>query len=228
MDLKATLREQFLSWGGDFFGVADLSPYQEEIQDLYGDAFCGLERAVSIGVRLPNMVVDEVLEHPSHTYLAYYDIANALLNQIALKTNNVLEKLSYRAYPVPASQRVGAEREGGIFSHRMAAALAGIGWIGKSCALVTQEVGPRLRLVTVLTDAPLEKDTPIENLCGTCEVCTKACPAHAILGKNFTMGDALSLRFDFHKCDAYLSEVRQTFGKRICGRCIAVCPRGRK
>lgn len=228
MDLKETLRELCLSWGADGFGIADFTPYEKELAALYGEKFQGLTRGVSLLVRLPNAVVDEVLEHPAHIYLAYYDIANALLNQMALRLSNYLEKQGYRTYPVPASQRLGEEKEGGVFSHRMAASLAGLGWIGKSCALVTPEVGPRVRLVTVLTDAPLSGDAPMENRCGDCQVCTKACPGEAIVGRNFNREDALSERFLFHKCDDYLSEMRQTFGKRTCGRCIAVCPYGRK
>jgi epoxyqueuosine reductase QueG len=34
--------------------------------------------------------------------------------------------------------------------------LAGLGWIGKSCSLISPHFGPRLRLVTVLTNAPLK------------------------------------------------------------------------
>lgn len=228
MDIKEDLREKCLFWGADYFGVADLTPYEETLEELYDHKFKGLQRGISLAVRLPNRIVDEVMDHPSHIYLAYYDIANALLNQMALRVNNYLEKQGYEAYPIPASQRVGDEKEGGIFSHRLAAELAGIGWIGKSCALVTKEVGPRVRLVTILTNAPLTGDAPIKNQCGDCMICTEACPAHAISGKPFRREDALSERFDFHKCDDYLSEVRQTFGKRICGRCIAVCPYGRK
>ena len=105
-----------------------------------------------------------MLDHPSHTYLAYYDIANSLLNRIGLIVNNRLEREGFMAFPIPASQRTGENKEGGIFSHRMAAQMAGLGWIGKNCSLVSPQNGPRLRLATVLTNAPLEPDHPRENL----------------------------------------------------------------
>lgn len=226
MEMTELIKSKTLDWGADICGVADLTDVQEELHALYGDRFDGLNYAVSFGVYLPKRICDEVLEHPTHTYLAYYDIANALINQIGLKVNNYFVKQGYEAYPVPASQRLGA-KDNSIFSHRMAAQLAGIGWIGKSCNFVTEEVGPRLRLGTVLTDAPLVPDSPMEDRCGSCTLCTDACPAHAILGKNFDPKDDLSERFDFKKCDAFLTETRQTFGKRICGRCVAVCRYGK-
>lgn len=226
MDMTELLKMKTMEWGADICGIADLRNIAGELHALYGHRFDGLTCAVSYGVYLPKRICDEVLEHPTHTYLAYYDIANALINQVGLKINNYLMKEGYETYPVPASQRLGA-KDNSIFSHRMAAQLAGIGWIGKSCNFVTEAVGPRLRLGTVLTDAPLTVDTPMEERCGSCTLCTDICPAHAISGKNFDPADELSARFDFQKCDAFLTETRQTFGKRICGRCVAVCRYGR-
>ena len=226
MDFTEIVKQNALDWGADICGIADLKTVADALEDGFDARFSGLTRAVSYGVYLPKRVVDEVLEHPTHTYLAYYDIANALINQIGLRLNNYLMKQGYEAYPIPASQRLGA-KDRSIFSHRMAAQLAGLGWIGKSCALVTKEVGPRLRLGTVLTDAPLLADSPMEDQCGSCRLCTEACPAHAILGKNFDPAEPLSARFDFQRCDAFLTETRQTFGKRICGRCVAACRYGK-
>ena len=227
MDLTDQIKTMVKEWGADLCGVAALDGAEAEIRGLYGDRFDGLRRGVSFGVYLPKRVVDEVLEHPTHTYLAYYDVANGLINQIGLRLNNYLMKMGFEAYPVPASQRLGA-KDRAVFSHRMAASLAGLGWIGKSCALVTEEVGPRLRLGTVLTDAPLKSDAPKADGCGECRLCTEICPAHAIKGKNFDPKEPLAERFDFQRCDAFLTETRQTFGKRICGRCVAVCRYGKK
>lgn len=226
MDIKDLVKENVQKWGADLCGVADLEAVHDDIVAAYGHHFDGLTRAVAFGVYLPKRVVDEVIEHPTHTYLAYYDIANALINEIGLRLNNLLMKMGYDTYPIPASQRTGA-KDNGVFSHRMAAQLGGLGWIGKSCALVTKEAGPRLRLGTVLTNAPLKADSPMEEQCGSCRLCTDICPAHAILGKNFDPKDDLSQRFDFKRCDAFLTETRQTFGKRTCGRCIAVCRYGK-
>ena len=64
-----------------------------------------------------------------------------------------------------------------LFNHKMAATSAGLGWIGKNGLLISTDYGPRLSLATVLTDAPLEPDAPMEHsLCGECMLCMKHCP----------------------------------------------------
>ena len=226
MELYAALENKARSLGADLFGVADLSPYRDTLYSRYGEPVAAFPRAVCMAVLLPRRVTDELIDHPTHAYLRYYDAANSLLDQIALVTANQLSRAGFDSLPIPASQRSG-QKDGGAFSHRLAAAAAGLGWIGKSCNLISPEAGPRLRLVTVLTDAPLPCGQAIAARCGDCQKCRDACPAKAILGQPFRAEDALSVRFDFDRCDEYLSETRQVFGKRICGRCIAACPHGK-
>jgi epoxyqueuosine reductase QueG len=104
-----------------------------------------------------------------------------------------------------------------------AARLAGPGWIGRSCLLVTPEAGPRVRWGTVLTDADLPCGPgPIADRCGKCEACVKACPAGAFTGRAFREEEPVEVRYDRPKCRAYQQ------GVAVCGLCIAVCPHGRK
>lgn len=225
--LKTELQLNAENWGADLFGVADLTPVAAEIASEYGDFFQGMTRAISVAVFFPREVVNELIAGPTHTYLRYYDTINTRLDDIALRLANTLQKKGYRSFPIPASQRVSDSKLAGIFSHRLAAHLAGHGWIGKNCALINQQVGPRLRLVTVLTNAPLPGDQAVANRCGECRQCADACPPQAIKGVNFNMGQPLAERFDGPGCNDYLTKVRHSFGKRICGRCLAACPWGK-
>lgn len=226
--LRTRLKEISEKNGATLFGVANLLPYREYINEVYGNSLLHLDKAVSIGIQYPKDVVNQLLEGPTHTYLYYYKILNAKLDDIALQVAIALEKEGYRSFPVPASQRVTDDRLAGIFSHRMAAHLAGLGWIGKNSSLITREYGPRLRLVTILTDAPLETDAPFEgDLCGECNKCVLACPSGAVVGNPFREDDPLEKRFIGQLCDVHLSRVRNTFGKRICGKCLASCPYGK-
>jgi epoxyqueuosine reductase len=226
--LKEELEQLIFQWGGDLFGVASLDDVAEGIAQEYGDTYQGLNRAISVAVFFPKVVLNELAEGPTHTYLYYYDVINARLNDIALRISNLLQKKGFRTFPIPASQRVNESKLAGIFSHRLAASRAGLGWIGKSCCLVNPQVGPRLRLVTVLTNAPLEKDQPLEDgRCGSCTACQDACPPQAIKGHEFHLGEPLSLRLDAQACHDYLAKVRHSFGKRVCGRCLAACPWGK-
>lgn len=226
--LRLEIEKMAKAGGARLFGVADLVPARDFIKETYGPDLIHLERAVVMAIPYPVGVVNQLKEGPTHTYLYYYKVLNTSLDDLAFKIALYLQDKGYEAFPIPASQRVTENKLAGIFSHRLAANLAGIGWIGKSSNFITAEYGPRVRLVTVLTDAPLPTDQPTKNRCGTCGACVEACPASAITGKSFREGDLLEARLDAKACDEYLGKVRVSFGKRICGRCLAACPWGEK
>ena len=138
--------------------------------------------AVSAAVRLPGAVFDHISDGPTQVYDNVYQIANRLLDEIAFHTAVHLQKLGFSSLPVPASQLTDRSRLFGAISHKAVARMAGLGWQGKNLLLITPKYGSRVRLVTVLTTAPLDCDAPIANRCGACLECTDACPAGAIKG----------------------------------------------
>jgi len=92
----------------------------------------------------------------------------------------------------------------------MSAHLAGLGWIGKNCLLVTPEEGPRVRWTTVLTDAPLQvTGKPMEERCGDCEACIAICPVKAFTGEPFRENESREARFDAGKCNRYFAQMRE-------------------
>ena len=231
--LEKHLREGVLALGADYFGVADLSPAQELVEEQGGGMMAQFPRAISVGVVMPFAIVDQLPRHEEKAVaLAYrshsYDILNFRLDEIASRLSSTLQREGYRAFPVRASQIVDEERLYGLFSHKLAAHLAGLGWIGKSCLLVTPEVGPRVRWASILTDAPLAAGQPLPERCGECMACVEACSAHAFTGKNFQADEPSAVRFDVFKCHEYLHWHKRQMNVRVCGMCVYVCPHGRK
>jgi epoxyqueuosine reductase len=235
MSLDTQLREAALAAGADFFGVADLSPAREFIREQGGDLVASFPRAVSIGLRLFHPIVDQLperLEKPAHAR-AYgdhcYAVTNQRLDQIASRLADLVQAAGHRVYPVAASQTVDGARLRGVISNKMAAHLAGLGWIGKSCLLVTPEVGPRVRWATVLTSAPLEPTgTPMDSRCGTCTDCVDACPPRAFTGRAFREDEPRESRFDVQKCQEYRAHTTEKYGVRECGLCLYACPHGKR
>lgn len=214
----------------DLFGVADLSNARDFIMVQGGDLIARFPRAISIGLRLPDAVVDELYRHeePSaiFSYRALYNSANSALDMSALLIARKTQEAGFKAYPIPASQTVNPRKLEGAFSHKLSAHLAGLGWIGKSCLLITPHCGPRARLATVLTDAPIEPGKPLSDGCGDCRKCVEACPVGAFTGVSFNPSEPRDVRFRAHLCNDYSDRRERFLGEGLCGLCVYVCPYG--
>ena len=90
--------------------------------------------------------------------------------------------------------------------------------------------GPRVRLVTVLTDRELKTGQPVKGgLCGDCDICVSMCPAQAANGKAWSADMHREDFYDAFKCRTKAKELAlRRIGKdeAICGICVAVCPIG--
>lgn len=234
MDLAGELKASVLLHGADYFGVADLASAHAFILELGGERIARYPRAVTIGIALQDSLVNLLPEREDYAAAMLYrhnsyDVVNLALDQIALAVANTIQRAGYGALPVPASKRSSNEKIAGVFSHKLAAHLAGLGWIGKNCLLVTPDHGPRVRWVTVLTDAPLKPTgSPMEQRCGKCTQCTDACPKKAITGRVFREDEPREARFDAVACDQYFREMEEARGIAVCGMCLYICPYGRK
>jgi len=230
--LKEELNAYARSLGIDIFGVSDQSSARDFIRIQGGEHIGGFPRAIPLGIGLVDDVVDELYRHEDSvvigTYRGLYNAVNAALDRAALMVAKRVQDSGYRAYPIPASQIVNARKLEGAFSHKLAAHLAGLGWIGKSCLLITPEHGPRVRLATVLTGAPLEAGSPIANGCGNCCRCVDICPVKAFTGVPFDPSEPRDVRFRASLCDEYTERRSHTYGDVNCGLCVHVCPYGRK
>jgi epoxyqueuosine reductase len=234
VELDDKLRAAVDQWCADFWGVADLEPAQEFIVDQGGDMVAGYPRAVSVGIALPGQIVDQLPRSSERSvavsYRHQYRTVNQRLDLVASHITSVLQQQGFRAFPVPASERIDDERICAVFSHKLAAHLAGLGWIGKNCMLITPQVGPRARWVTVLTDAPLTvSGLAIPEDCGACRDCVDMCPVGAFTGERFREEDAREVRYDAGKCERYFHEIEKVRpGPPVCGLCVYVCPHGRE
>lgn len=224
------LKQIARSLGADLVGIADLAGLKD-IDTEPADLLIGYTRAVSIAVRLPGDVFEQLVDRPTPLYSQVYLNANALLDQIALRLCAYIEGRGFAALPIPASQPLDMTEFRSHLSAKAVANAAGLGWQGKSLLIVTPEFGPRIRLVTVLTDMPLKADRPLKNRCGSCSACTRACVAQAIRNVPTTYHYASrDEALDFRKCaDKLVGEFKPLPGvdKPICGICIKVCPWGR-
>ena len=186
----------------------------------------GLSYAVSFAVPLSKAIVDGIDESPTHTYFHHYRTINTLIDNLSLRAGLMLGREGYLYVPVPASQSVNGLQ--GIFSHKYAAYLAGLGFVGRSGLFVSKKFGPRVRLGTVLTDFPFENIAEMVPFsCGECRLCSESCPAMAISGEDWNPGDAREIIVDAKACSDFMKKKFQHIGRgSVCGICMKVCPFG--
>ena len=187
-----------------------------------------LTHAISIGVKLSDAVLKTIEQAPSFAYFHHYRTANALLDNIAFRLAQKIERYGYSALPIASSQSQGKNNPyRGVLPHKTVAVKAGLGFVGKSGLFLSEKFGSKLRLATVLTDLPLQNELPIQqNGCGDCNLCAKACPAGAIYGELPTTDGERN--FDPEKCSRYMKEHFQDIGRgSVCGICIKVCPKNK-
>jgi epoxyqueuosine reductase len=231
-NLNTEIKKVIKPFYPDYLGFADLRNYQKQLIELGGPIVEGYPCGISLGLNIPDSIVDFLPQradiNAACQYRTHgYDILNERLNMMASVVGSFLNGKGYRTLPIPAANRTNDEKGQPTVSHKMIAHIAGLGWIGKSCLLVTPEHGPRVRWISLLTDAPLENvDSPLEQRCGDCVECVSICPTQSIKGRNFVMGEPRETRFDFTRCDTYFEQMKKSLKYPVCGMCLYVCPHG--
>jgi epoxyqueuosine reductase QueG len=214
--------------GADFVGIADLTPARDYLLREYNAFVAQFPRGIALGIGLMHSIVDRLPDAPHDPVItklywhSAYEIVNARLDRMANRLAGILQSAGYQGAPIPATVKVDNDELRGPFTHKLTAHLAGLGWIGKNCMLITPQAGPRVRWATVLTDMPL---TPtghaMSERCGACDTCVRICPVSAFSGRAFSADEPLDARYNARACQAHLRTAT------ICGLCLYACPYGR-
>lgn len=138
-----------------------------------------------------------------------------------------LARLIQKEIAAPLHYRVLTDRSPLV--ERELARLAGLGWSGENCTLITPEYGSFVALGTILLDRELEENSVLPGSCEGCGRCREACPTGALVAPHI---------LDPNRCLSYLTqapgvvpaEFRPLFGRRLygCDRCQEVCPHNRR
>jgi epoxyqueuosine reductase QueG len=198
-----------------------------EIGDRALPDFPNLRYAVTIVRRLSDTVVETINGKPTIMYFHHYRTTNTKLDMLALDVVDFIESQGYSALPIAASQSTNTDKDAyrGVFYHKTAAVLAGLGFIGKNALFITPEYGSKIRLATVLTDMPLTAEHPIITKgCGSCEICKNACPAKAISGNDYIYGAPRDTIFDARRCSEHMKTYKDIGRGAVCGICMRACP----
>lgn len=215
------------------FGTADLNGLLANGSDEY-------QFGISIGKKLDDKIIDSICNGPTSEYQQHYNLINDQLIQVARNIKKELKNVKIDSIVVEPTISKNPEELNKYFktltadvSHKMVATRAGLGWIGKTDLFISNDFGPRLRLISLLINQkPEQISAPVEkSKCGKCKVCVIKCPAQAANGLLWDIHTHRDKFFDAQKCKQKCSELSKQRLKKdqlLCALCVSVCPMGKK
>jgi len=216
-DYRELLRSEALSSGAALFGVAEIDSERESFHEEIREAARELRYGISMAAVLSAPVLETIIDRPTHIYKTHYRHTNMFLDNLATQISKRIMSYGYDAMPIAASYVVDWKRQNSHLSHKQIAQLAGLGWLGRNNLLVNTRFGSAIRLVTVLTNIPLNPDEPMSGDCGECKACLEICPVGAIKERPEEF-DHLAC---FHQLQRFSRQ--DNLGQHICGLCVKVC-----
>ncbi len=181
------------------------------------------ETVIVLGVPILLPIIEST---PSINYQELYNTTNQLLDRAAYQLSVFLNNLGYASICLPRDGYGNLEilRRKPIagFGHVYAGKYAGLGTVGLHNMLLTPEFGPRVRLVSVFTEAKI-KGTPLSKteLCPKCGLCARLCPVNAFAQTK----DKIVAEMNKDLCTIRHQELRKN-NCWPCGICAKVCPVG--
>lgn len=196
----------------DLVGFANPKFFNKYRPDNRPQAFLENPKSVIIiGLHLYDLLLDAWSKDEKKNM--NYHFADSILVNQCYKIKNFLAKKGFKSKIISYKP--------GLYL-KDAAALAGMGPIGKNNLFITERYGSQIRLRALVTEAPLVVGNPINEskYCKNCDICIEACPANAFSEGKYNKDACLTY------CQANL---RNLSDKTVlwCNICIECCPIGK-
>jgi epoxyqueuosine reductase QueG len=179
---SATVKKYGLDAGATVVGIAAAEDFTAAPEGFKpADALPGCRSVIVLGTTFPAEVLGDAD--------IYTESRNAMLSAMTDMAKVVAKRVKTDGYQTKAVSSSGGkwvQGDGrkelcGTISLKHAAALAGLGVIGKNYLLTNPQYGNMLWLSAVLTTAELVPDGRADfPLCNNCNQCVEVCPVHAL------------------------------------------------
>ena len=212
---ELALKERAIKLGAVKSGIS-----QNVYANITGD---GYRSCLIFAVALNPGIVRKNRDKPTLDFVNEFNRANRLIHQIERSICDGLLSAGISAL----SLRDFAQARKAIVPLKRLAVKAGIGWMGKSTLIVTEEYGPAIRLGGVAIAQELVSDIEIlESKCGTCLICTNSCPGDCIRGVEWKAKLEPKDLLDIERCketNGRLTADALGIEATMCSTCMSVC-----
>ncbi len=172
---------------------------------------------VVLGLAYPKR---ELNHSKTHLVPSFYTFGNDYHLILHNRIDNVMKDLPYAYWA-------------GVDNHqhdeRLAARLAGLGFFGKNQLIINEIYGSYIFLAIAFVDVSLESEhiLGVNDGCGGCSVCIKACPANALSEQGYEQERCIS-HFNQSKQPLTDREIRLNHSLFGCDVCQVVCPKNKE
>jgi Pyruvate/2-oxoacid:ferredoxin oxidoreductase delta subunit len=189
--------------------------------------------AVGVAAYDPRFTFSQVEDPPAHDFVIMFALAMEYdcMADIGPRSQEEVHRVYYSLddIGVRLAHHIGAfgysarmQPNGGDIPLPVYGWLAGLGELGKHGSLISPELGSSFRLAAVTTDMPLVADGAadhgIDEVCASCDMCTRFCPGDAIRPDKFDVNGVTRWHVDTPACEPYFHKL---YGCKIC---LMVCP----
>jgi len=226
MTISRNIKNKLYDKGASLVGFADLRSLPANVRENF-------DFGIAILLAYTKEAMSDNLSGDMSRYHREWAGVNMKLAELGAFAAGLLTSAGYKAWGKTQPTVLQDQNMNTVLPHKTVGTLSGIGWIGKNAALVTREFGGAFRMVTVLTNAPLECGVPeTESLCDPdCRICASVCPGQAVLGGQWRVGTPRGEFFDAFACKpAARARAKQLLDmdETLCALCISHCPWTRK
>lgn len=209
-DLRTMFLTQF-----DQVGIIDANTYQEQAKHLNKKLLdTTYETMVVVALAYPKR---DFKHTNTHLVPSFYTFGRDYHDVLKDRIRNVMKELNLK-------YELGVDNH--PYDERLAATLAGVGYFAKNQLIINETLGSYMFLGIVLIDIELDHEFILEisDDCGTCDICIRACPTHALEEDKYHVEKCISF-FNQEKTILTNEQINANHSLFGCDICQVVCPK---